>query len=52
MHDLRKLIAGNGCLPIDNLKLILRGNVLHDSKNGDDISIQFKDGGVYFISIH
>ncbi|KAM7530960.1 hypothetical protein LguiB_034370 [Lonicera macranthoides] len=51
VHDLRKLIAGNGRLPIDNLKLILRGNVLHDSKNGDDISIQFKDGDSLIVAV-
>lgn len=45
MHDLRKLVAGNGHLPIENLRLILRGNVLHDTKDGDDVSLQLNDGG-------
>jgi hypothetical protein len=44
VHELRKLIAGNGRLPVDNLKLILRGNVLLDTKNGDQVYIQFKNG--------
>ncbi|KAK2969528.1 hypothetical protein RJ640_029821, partial [Escallonia rubra] len=37
VRDLRKLIAENGRLPIENLRLVLRGNVLHDSKNGDNL---------------
>ncbi|XP_011028217.1 PREDICTED: uncharacterized protein LOC105128309 isoform X2 [Populus euphratica] len=35
--DLRKLVAENRHLPIENLRLILRGNVLHDSRDEDDI---------------
>ncbi|XP_022738534.1 uncharacterized protein LOC111291175 [Durio zibethinus] len=38
--DLRKLIAGKNHLPVENLKLILRGKVLHDREDEDDIYIQ------------
>lgn len=44
MRDLRKLVAGNGHLPIDNLRIVLQGNVLHDEKNDNDISIQLNNG--------
>lgn len=46
MRDLRALIAGNARLPLENLRLILQGNVLHDSKYGDDISVHFNNGGI------
>ncbi|XP_071701165.1 uncharacterized protein [Rutidosis leptorrhynchoides] len=42
VRDLRNLIAGNGRLPLENLKLVLQGNVLHDRKYGDDLSVHFK----------
>ncbi|KAL3497731.1 hypothetical protein ACH5RR_040463 [Cinchona calisaya] len=44
VQDLRKLIAQNGNLPVESLKLIWRGNVLHDSKNEDDTLIQLNNG--------
>ncbi|KAF4354892.1 hypothetical protein F8388_013841 [Cannabis sativa] len=44
VNDLKKLIAGNNCLPLENLRLILRGNVLRDNKNGDDTCIQLNNG--------
>lgn len=44
VHDLRKLVAENGRLPVENLRLILRGKVLHDSKDGNDLFIQLCDG--------
>ncbi|XP_074325907.1 uncharacterized protein LOC141663960 [Apium graveolens] len=44
VHDLRKLVAENGRLPIENLRLILRGKVLHDSKDGNDLFIKLCDG--------
>ncbi|KAK8658004.1 hypothetical protein V6N13_036220 [Hibiscus sabdariffa] len=43
VHDLRKLIAGKNRLPVDNLKLILRGKVLHDREDEDDIYVQLND---------
>lgn len=51
MHDLRKLIAENNHLPIENLRLILRGNVLQDSNNGDDLYLQLNNGGKGLIFI-
>ncbi|CAK7356177.1 unnamed protein product [Dovyalis caffra] len=39
VRDLKKLIAENRHLPIENLRLILRGNVLHDSRDEDDIRL-------------
>lgn len=46
MRDLRRLIASNDHLPIDNLSLILRGTALSDMKNGDDAHIELNDGGI------
>lgn len=51
MRDLRRLIASNGHLPIDNLSLILRGTALCDIKFGDDMRIQLNDGGKIVILI-
>lgn len=47
MHDLRKLIAQNGDLSLESLRLIWRGNVLHDNKNGDDALVQLSNGGLH-----
>ncbi|PON56874.1 Ubiquitin domain containing protein [Trema orientale] len=51
VHDLRKLIAGNNHLPIENLRLILRGNVLRDSKNGDDAYLQLNNGDSLIVAV-
>ncbi|XP_071696041.1 uncharacterized protein [Rutidosis leptorrhynchoides] len=51
VRDLRNLIAGNGRLPLENLKLVLHGNVLHDSKYGDDISVHFKKGDTLIVAV-
>ncbi|PON57086.1 Ubiquitin domain containing protein [Parasponia andersonii] len=51
VHDLRKLIAGNNHLPIENLRLILRGNVLRDSKNGDDAYLQLSNGDSLIVAV-
>lgn len=51
MHDLRKLIAENGHLPIERLRLILRGNVLHDSKSAQDVYLQLSDGGIVLVIV-
>lgn len=42
------MIAGNRHMPIENLRLVLRGHVLHDNENGDDIAIQLNNGGPIF----
>ena len=47
MCDLRQLIAEDRNLPIENLRLILQGNVLQDSSgNGEDVFLKLKDGGM------
>ncbi|PSR91648.1 Large proline-rich protein [Actinidia chinensis var. chinensis] len=51
VQDLRKLIAGNASLPIDNLRLVLRGNVLHDNKNGQDEFIQLNNGDSLIVAV-
>ncbi|KAL8141789.1 hypothetical protein V2J09_014821 [Rumex salicifolius] len=48
--NLRKLVAENGHLPTETLSLILRGNVLNDKKDGEDIYVQFKDGDSLMVS--
>lgn len=48
VHELRKMIAGNRHMPIENLRLVLRGHVLHDNENGDDVAIQLNNGGPIF----
>ncbi|MFS7893577.1 putative SAYSvFN domain-containing protein [Helianthus anomalus] len=51
VRDLRNLIAGNGRLALENLKLVLQGNVLHDSKYGDDVSIHFNNGDTVIVAV-
>ncbi|XP_052170567.1 uncharacterized protein LOC127786891 [Diospyros lotus] len=51
VQDLRKLIAGNDQLPIENLKLIFRGNVLHDKKNALDEFIQLNNGDSLVVAV-
>ncbi|XWS62117.1 hypothetical protein CRYUN_Cryun07bG0183600 [Craigia yunnanensis] len=49
--DLRKLIAGKNRLPVENLKLILQGKVLHDREDEDDIYIQLNDGDSLIVAV-
>nr|XP_011465170.1 PREDICTED: uncharacterized protein LOC101314569 isoform X2 [Fragaria vesca subsp. vesca] len=49
--DLRKLIAENYQLPLEKLKLIMRGNVLHDSKSGQDVNLHLKDGDSLIVAV-
>ncbi|XP_043693921.1 uncharacterized protein LOC122644606 [Telopea speciosissima] len=49
--DLRNLISKNCQLPIDHLKLILRGEILYDSKNGDDVSLRLSDGDSLIVAV-
>lgn len=51
VHNLRKLIAGNAGLPIENLRLILWGKVLHDNKNGNDVSVQLQDRDSIIVAV-
>ncbi|KAL0395511.1 UNVERIFIED_CONTAM: hypothetical protein Slati_4517300 [Sesamum latifolium] len=48
---LRELIAGTSHLPLKNMRLVSRGNVLHDSTNGDDLLVQLQDGETVFVAI-
>ncbi|XP_057416815.1 uncharacterized protein LOC130711281 isoform X2 [Lotus japonicus] len=51
VRDLRRLIASNDHLPIDNLSLILRGTALCDEKNGEDIRVELNDGDCLIIAV-
>ncbi|KAK7263326.1 hypothetical protein RJT34_30914 [Clitoria ternatea] len=51
VRDLRRLIAENDNLPIDNLSLILRGSALSDTRNGDDVFIQLNDGDCLIVAV-
>lgn len=46
VRDLRKLVAESSQLPIGNLKLILRGKILDDCKNEDDVLVRLNHGGI------
>lgn len=50
VRELRRLIAGTSHKPIEEIKLIFRGNVLSDNANGDDLSVQFQNGGLSMVS--
>lgn len=49
--ELRKLIAGTTHLPLENMTLVFRGNVLHDSTNGEDSSVQLHEGETVTVAI-
>ncbi|XP_058224388.1 uncharacterized protein LOC131333711 [Rhododendron vialii] len=51
VQELRKLIGGNADLPIEHLSVILRGNVLHDNKNGIEEFIQLKNGDSLIVAV-
>ncbi|KAK6162161.1 hypothetical protein DH2020_002002 [Rehmannia glutinosa] len=51
VKELRKLIAETSHLPLENMTLVFRGNVLHDSANGDDLSVQLHDRGTVIVAI-
>lgn len=51
VRDLRRLIASNDSLPIENLSLILRGNALMDVRNGDDVYIQLNDRDCLIVAV-
>ncbi|KAL0313639.1 UNVERIFIED_CONTAM: hypothetical protein Sradi_5763200, partial [Sesamum radiatum] len=51
VKELRELIAGTSHLPLKNMRLVCRGNVLHDSTNGDDLLVQLQDGETVFVAI-
>ncbi|KAF5198544.1 ubiquitin family protein [Thalictrum thalictroides] len=51
VRDLRSLIAGFSQLPGERLKLILRGEVLHDTKSGDDVHLRLKDRDSVIVAV-
>ncbi|GFP94184.1 cytochrome b6 [Phtheirospermum japonicum] len=51
VKELRTLVAETSHLPLENMMLVFRGNVLHDSANGDDLLVQLHDGGTVIASI-
>ncbi|KAK6947447.1 putative domain SAYSvFN [Dillenia turbinata] len=51
VEKLRKIIAESRQLPIENLKLILRGSTLVDNKYGDDVYIQLSDGDSLLVAV-
>ncbi|BAT75747.1 uncharacterized protein LOC124836366 isoform X1 [Vigna umbellata] len=51
VRDLRRLVAENVNLPIENLSLILRGCALCDMKNGDELSVQLNDGDSLIVAV-
>ncbi|EEF42448.1 uncharacterized protein LOC8284626 [Ricinus communis] len=51
VRDLRKLIAEDHHLPIQNLRLILRGNVLQDSKHDDDAYIKLSNSDSLIVAV-
>ncbi|RYR29061.1 hypothetical protein Ahy_B01g053353 isoform B [Arachis hypogaea] len=51
VRDLRQLIASNDNLPIENLRLILRGNALCDVKNENDVQVQLNDGDCLIVAV-
>ncbi|CAA0843280.1 ubiquitin family protein [Striga hermonthica] len=51
VKELRTLIAKTSHLPLENMTLVFRGNVLHDSANGDDLYVQLHEGGTVIVAI-
>ncbi|KGN55783.1 uncharacterized protein LOC101223066 [Cucumis sativus] len=49
--DLRKLVAESNRLPIGNLKLILRGKILDDCKNEDDVYVRLNHGDSLTVAV-
>ncbi|KAM0934541.1 putative SAYSvFN domain-containing protein [Dioscorea sansibarensis] len=53
--DLRRLVAGERGLPADRLKLVLRGRILHDKKNGredgDDLLVRLDNGDSLMVAV-
>uniref|UniRef100_A0A9I9D6G2 Ubiquitin-like domain-containing protein n=1 Tax=Cucumis melo TaxID=3656 RepID=A0A9I9D6G2_CUCME len=49
--DLRKLVAESSRLPIGNLKLILRGKILDDCKNEDDVYVRLNHGDSLTVAV-
>ncbi|KAI4371492.1 hypothetical protein MLD38_019720 [Melastoma candidum] len=48
---LREIVAEKSRLSVQNLKLVYRGNVLHDKKGGDDSHVDFTDGDSLIVAV-
>ncbi|KAH6829913.1 ubiquitin family protein [Perilla frutescens var. hirtella] len=51
VEELRKLIAGTTHLPLENMTLVFRGNVLHDSTNGEDSLVQLHERDTVTVAV-
>ncbi|KAH9611498.1 hypothetical protein KSS87_013631 [Heliosperma pusillum] len=51
VRDFRKLVAEGESLPIESVRLILRGKALHDRKNGEDVDLQLADGDSFHVAV-
>ncbi|XP_010531732.1 PREDICTED: uncharacterized protein LOC104807964 [Tarenaya hassleriana] len=51
VRDLRNLIAGKNQCPVANLRIILRGKVLQDDDDGDDVYVTLKDGDSLIVAV-
>ncbi|KAF9625940.1 hypothetical protein IFM89_027808 [Coptis chinensis] len=51
VRDLRNLTAEVSHLPVEHLKLILRGEVLYDTNNGDDVHLQLEDKDSIIVAV-
>ncbi|XP_068651224.1 uncharacterized protein [Aristolochia californica] len=49
--DLRKLIAEDKHLPLEKLKLVLKGKILRDQNNGDDVYLNLNDGDSLMVAV-
>ncbi|KAI3918548.1 hypothetical protein MKX01_041868 [Papaver californicum] len=51
VHHLRSLIAESRGLPIEQLKLISRGQILLNTKHGDDVQLHLKEGDSLIVAV-
>uniref|UniRef100_A0A7N0UWM4 Ubiquitin-like domain-containing protein n=1 Tax=Kalanchoe fedtschenkoi TaxID=63787 RepID=A0A7N0UWM4_KALFE len=49
--ELRKLIGSSGKGPTENLRLVLRGNVLNDREDGEDVLLRLKHGDTIIAAV-
>ncbi|GAV64433.1 SAYSvFN domain-containing protein, partial [Cephalotus follicularis] len=51
VRDLRKLLADKDHLPVANVRVILRGKPLQDTKDGDDVYLQLNHGDSLIVAV-
>ncbi|XP_058104233.1 uncharacterized protein LOC131248161 isoform X2 [Magnolia sinica] len=51
VHELRKRIAADRRLPVEHLKLVLKGEVLCDMKYGDEMYVRLKSGDSLMVAV-